>query len=305
MNRIEDAAVFVQVAERGSFAAAARHFNRSPAAITRVIAELEARLGVRLLTRTTRAVSMTDAGQRFLAGAKRVIADLEEIELAAAGQGRAPRGELRVTAPIEFGRKHLLPLVMEFLTHYPEVSVRLMLLDRPVDLVEEGIDIAVRIGSLSGSSAIATRLGEVQRLAVASPRYLADRGVPGVPHDLDGHDLIAFSGLDAAGRWSFSRSAQAIDVAIAPRLYVTTAQAALDAALTGFGITRLLSYQALDALMAGTLVRLLQDYEGDARPIHLVYPDGKNPSPKLRAFLDWTAPRLRQRCEAISRALAS
>ena len=190
MDRIEDASVFVQVAERGSFAGAARHLNRSPAAISRAIADLEARLGVRLLTRTTRAVSVTDAGQRFLAGAKRVIADLEEIELAAAGQGQAPRGELRVTAPIVFGRKHLLPLVLEFLAQYREVNVRLMLLDRSVDLVDDGIDVALRIGGLANTSAIATRVGAVNRVTVASPGYLARRPAPLLPRELDGHDAI-------------------------------------------------------------------------------------------------------------------
>ncbi|MDI1345231.1 MAG: LysR family transcriptional regulator [Pseudolabrys sp.] len=303
MDRIEDASVFVQVAERGSFADAARHLNRSPAAISRAVAELEARLGVRLLTRTTRAVSMTDAGQRFLVGAKRVIADLEEIELAAAGQGRAPRGELRVTAPIVFGRKHLLQLVLEFLSQYREVSVRLMLLDRPVDLVEDGLDVALRIGSLANTSAVATRVGEVNRVSVASPDYLAGRPAPLAPRDLDGHDLISFNGLDAAGRWHFGGADNGIDVAVKPRLIVTTAEAALDAALAGFGLTRLLSYQAVEALADGKLVRVLKEYETEPTPIHLVYPDGKHPAPKLRMFLDWTAPRLRQRCEAISRAL--
>ncbi|MFA6266445.1 MAG: LysR family transcriptional regulator [Pseudolabrys sp.] len=303
MDRIEDAAVFVEVAERGSFAAAARHLNRSPAAVSRAIADLEERLGVRLLTRTTRAVSVTDVGQRFLAGAKRVIADLEEIELAAAGQGSAPRGELRVTAPIVFGRRHLLPLVLEFLSQYREVNVRLMLLDRPVDLVDEGLDVALRIGSLANTSAIATRVGEVHRVTVAAPDYLAHRPAPFSPRDLDGHDLIEFGGLDTAGRWHFGIDDHAIDVAVRPRLIVTTAEAALDAALAGFGVTRLLSYQAVDALAAGKLTRLLPDFDTEPAPIHLVYPDGKHPSPKLRMFLDWTAPRLRQRCEAITHAL--
>lgn len=305
MDRIEDASVFVQVAERGSFAEAARHLNRSPAAISRAIADLEARLGVRLLTRTTRAVSMTDAGLRFLAGAKRVIADLEEIELAAAGQGRAPRGELRVTAPIVFGRKHVLPLVLDYLTQYPEVNVRLMLLDRAVDLVEDGLDVAVRIGRLAATSAIATRVGEVHRVCVASPDYLARRPAPQTPQDLAGHNVISFGGLDATDRWHFRGDGEGIDVAIKPRLIVTTAEAALDAALSGFGLTRLLSYQAVDALAEKRLVRVLRDYETEAAPIHLVYPDGKHPPPKLRMFLDWAAPRLRQRCEAVASGLAN
>src|SRR3979490_890157 len=178
MDRTDGLSVFVEVAEQGSFAAAGRRLNRSPAAITRAIAELEARLGVRLLNRTTRAVSMTEAGQRLLAGAKRVLADLEEIERAAAGAGTAPRGELRVTAPILFGRLHVLPIVTEFLGRFPDVSVLLTLVDRPVDLVEEGLDVAVRIGALAESSAIATRVGAVRRIVVAAPDYLAQRGTP-------------------------------------------------------------------------------------------------------------------------------
>jgi DNA-binding transcriptional LysR family regulator len=172
MDRAEAISVFVEVADRRSFVAAARRLKRSPTAVTRAISNLEARLGVRLFNRTTRAVSLTEAGDRFLAGARRVLADLEEIERAAAGEGRAPRGELRLTAPILFGRLHVLPIVTEFLTHFPEVSAALGLLDRPVDLVEEGFDIAVRIGTLTESSAVATRVGAVRRIVVASPDYL-------------------------------------------------------------------------------------------------------------------------------------
>src|ERR1051326_7968766 len=178
MDRIESIAVFAAVAERGSFAKAARHLNRSPAAVTRAVAELEARLGVRLLNRTTRAVGLTEPGQRFLAGARRVLADLTEIEQAAIGQGIAPRGELRLTAPIVFGRRHVLPLVTDFLRQFPEVSVRLVLLDRPVDLVEEEIGRATRMGSRGDPSAIATRVGALRRIAVAAPAYLKRRGTP-------------------------------------------------------------------------------------------------------------------------------
>jgi DNA-binding transcriptional LysR family regulator len=176
MDRFEDVSVFVEVAERGNFAEAARRLGRSPAAVTRAVAALEQRLGVRLLTRTTRAVRVTEAGQRFLAGAKRVLADLDEIEQAAAGAGAAPRGELRVTAPILFGRLHVLPIVSAFLARFPDVSVTLILVDRVVDLVEEGFDVALRIGALAESSAHASRLGAVRWVVVASPAYLAQRG---------------------------------------------------------------------------------------------------------------------------------
>jgi DNA-binding transcriptional LysR family regulator len=300
MDRIDSVAVFAEVAERGSFSGAAKHLNRSAAAVTRAIAELEARLGVRLLNRTTRAVSVTEAGQRFLVGARRVLADLAEIEQGAAGQGQAPRGELRITAPIVFGRRHVLPLVTDFLAQYPEVSVRLALLDRPVDLVEDGLDIAVRIGTLADTSAIAVRVGELRRIAVASPGYLKRRGRPKSPADLAGHDVIAFAGIDRIERWRF---AGGVEVRIKPRLIVNTAEAAIDAAVAGFGITRVLSYQAVDALADKSLMRLLREQEAGATPVHVVYPEGRHPPPKLRAFLDTIVPRLRQRCSAIARSV--
>jgi DNA-binding transcriptional LysR family regulator len=300
MDRLDGIAVFAEVAVRGSFAAAARQLNRSPAAVTRAVAELEARLGVRLLNRTTRAVSMTEAGQRFLAGAQRVLADLREIEQAAAGQGDAPRGELRVTAPIVFGRRHVLPLVTEFLGRFPEVAIRLALLDRSADLVEEGFDVAVRIGELSDTSAIATRVGAVQRMVIAAPAYLERRGEPKMPSELASHDIVSFAGIDSVARWTFGGD---VDAPIKPRLIVSTAEAAIDAAVSGFGITRVLSYQIGNALAEQSLVRLLREHEPADVPIHLVYPDGRHPPPKLRAFLDFAVPRLRQRCERIARSI--
>jgi DNA-binding transcriptional LysR family regulator len=300
MDRIDNVAVFAEVADRGSFAQAARHLNRSAAAVTRAVAELEARLGVRLLNRTTRAVSVTEAGQRFLAGARRILADLAEIEQAAIGQGRAPRGELRVTAPIVFGRRHVLPLVTDFLARYREVSVRLTLLDRPTDLVEEGFDAAIRIGALADSSAIATRVGALRRIVVATPAYLKRRGRPKSPGDLAAHDIVAFAGIDGVERWRFAGD---VEAAIRPRLIVNTAEAAIDVAIAGFGITRVLSYQAVDALSEQALVRLLREHEGAETPIHVVYPDGLHPPPKLRAFLDTLVPRLRQRCDGIAKSI--
>jgi DNA-binding transcriptional LysR family regulator len=305
MDRAEAISVFVEVADRRSFVAAARRLKRSPTAVTRAISNLEARLGVRLFNRTTRAVSLTEAGDRFLAGARRVLADLEEIERAAAGEGRAPRGELRLTAPILFGRLHVLPIVTEFLTHFPEVSAALGLLDRPVDLVEEGFDIAVRIGTLTESSAVATRVGAVRRIVVASPDYLTRRGTPNAPADLDSHAIVAFSGVAGVEHWILRNAAGEVRASIRPQLVLSTAEAALDAARAGFGITRVLSYQAADDIARGSLVRLLSPYEAHELPIHLLYPGGRHPPPKLRAFVDFARPRLRRRCEAIMRAIYS
>jgi len=302
MDRLDGIVLFAEVADRRSFAQAARRLGRSPAAVTRAIGELEARLGVRLLNRTTRAVSLTEAGERFLVGARRVLADLDEIERAAAGEGAAPRGELRLTAPILFGRLHVTPIVAEFLARFPDVSVALTLLDRPVDLVEEGLDAAVRIGALAESSAVATRVGAVRRIVVAAPDYLARHGTPRAPADLAAHAIIAFAAISGAERWAFDDRTGETSVAVKPRLVVNTAEAAVDTARGGFGITRVLSYQAADDIARGALRRLLRAYEGDDIPIHLVYPGGRHPPPKLRAFLDFTLPRLRRRCAAIVRA---
>ena len=305
MDRIGSVAVFVEVAERRSFAEAGRRLGRSPTAITRAIGELEARLGVRLLNRTTRAVGVTEAGERFLAGARRVLADLDEIERAAVGEGTEPRGELRVTAPILFGRLHVSPIMIEFLERFPDVSVALSLIDRPVDLVEEGLDVAVRIGALAESSAIASRVGALHRIVVASPDYLARCGTPKAPAELGAHAIIAFSGMEGADRWVFRGQGGEASVAIRPRLVVTTAEAAVDAARAGFGVTRVLSYQAADDIARGSLRRLLQAHEGAELPVHLLYPGGRHPPPKLRAFLDFAVPRLRRRCEQIRRVTHS
>jgi DNA-binding transcriptional LysR family regulator len=296
MDRIEDITAFVAVVEQESFTAAARRLNRSPTAVTRAVADLEARLGVRLLNRTTRAVSLTDAGARFLGGARRVLADLMEIEQAAAGQGSAPRGELSITAPILFGRVHVLPIVNDYLKTFPDVTARLSLLDRSVDLVEERLDVAIRIGPLPDSSAIATRLGTLRCVVVAAPAYLARRGVPQRPQDIGQHDVILFDGL---GRFDFAH----VPVRVAPRLTVTTAEAAIDAAVAGLGLARVLSYQAVDALTKGLLVQVLAAHGRDEIPVHLLYPGGGHPPPKLRAFIDLAVPRLRARLDEIGRTL--
>lgn len=299
MDRIEDISVFVEVAGQGSFTAAARRLNRSPAAVTRAVADLEARLGVRLLNRTTRAVSLTDAGERFLGGARRVLADLTEIEQAAAGLGSAPRGELGITAPILFGRLHVLPVVTEFMRAFPDVTARLLLLDRPVDLIDERLDAAIRIGTLADSSAIATRLGGLRRVVVAAPSYLARRGTPQRPADVAAHDVVVFGGL-GAGHWDFGADGT---VRLSPRLTVTTAEGAIDAVSEGIGITRVLGYQAVDALKRGAVRQVLGEFGREQSPVHLLYPGGAHPPPKLRAFIDFAAPKLRARLAEVERAL--
>ncbi len=303
MDRIENLKVFVEVAEAASFAKAAARLARSPAAITRAVAELESRLGVRLLNRTTRVVNLTGVGQNLLSGAKRVLADLDEIEQAAAGEGQAPRGELAVTAPIVFGRLHVLPVVTEFLGQNPNVTLRLVLADRPVDLIEEGLDVAIRIGALADSSAIAVRLGAVCPVIVAAPAYLELRGVPKRPRDLAGHDTIEFTGLAGGERWQFRNASGDTTIRIAPRLTVTTAEAAIDAAVAGCGITRVISYQAAEPLAKRRLVQLLAKHHPVEWPVHMLYPGGRFSTPKLRAFVDFAGPRLRRRLSELARNL--
>lgn len=301
MNRVEDIQVFIEVAGQGSFTKAARRLNRSPTAVTRAVADLETRLGVRLLQRTTRAVSLTEAGERFLGGARRVLADLAEIEEAAAGQGAAPRGELALTAPILFGRLHVLPILTGFLVQFGEVTARLMLLDRPLDPVEDRLDAAIRIGALSDTSAIATRLGTLRRVVVVSPDYLSRRGTPQHLNQVADHDVIAFGGI-GGGRWDFG-GARAVRTT--PRLTVSTAEAAIDAAIAGLGLTRVLSYQAIGALAKGSLVQVLAAQGMEEIPVHLLYAAGAHPPPKLRAFVDFAAPKLRERLSRIERALSA
>ena len=273
--------------------------------MTRAVGALEARLGVRLLNRTTRAVSLTEAGQRFLDGARRVLADLGEIEQAAAGQGHAPRGELAITAPIVFGRLHVLPVVTDFLARYPDVTTRLVLLDRSVDLVEEGLDVAIRIAALADSTAVASRVGQLHYLLVAAPSYLRKRGKPRRPEDLAEHDVIAFTSVAHSRRWVLPGPEGDVSVRIAPRLTVTTAEAAIAAARAGLGIARVFSYQAASALTDKSLVRALDQPASPDLPVNILYPGGRHPAPKLRAFVDFAAPRLRRRLEELSRTLAA
>ena len=303
MDRIDSVAVFAEVAERGSFVGAAKHLNRSAAAVTRAVAELEARLGVRLLNRTTRAVSVTEAGQRFLAGARRVLADLAEIEQGAAGQGQAPRGELRVTAPIVFGRRHVLPLVTDFLAQYPEVSVRLALLDRPVDLVEDGLDVAVRIGKLADSSAIAVRVGAMRRVVVAAPGYLKSRGRPAAPADLAGHDVIAFAGMDRVDRWRFANGVGGQDQAAADREH----RGGRDRC-GGRGFRHHPGAELPGGRCAVRAVAGAAD-AASTKPARLRFTWSIRKAairrPSSAPFVDALVPRLRQRCGAIARSLDS
>lgn len=294
MDRLDLLTLFVAVADQRSFAQAARRVGRSPASVTRGIAALEAAHGARLFTRTTRALALTEAGTRLLEPARRVLAELAELDASLSGTRASLAGTLSVTAPLMFGRVHLLPVLQHFQTLHPGVRVNLILLDRIVSLVEEGIDLGLRIGHLPESSLQAVAVGTVRRVLCASPDYLAAFGTPATPADLTGHRLIAMSGSSAArDRWQFGGAGgrAEVSVAIQPHLAVNSVDTALDAAAAGGGITRVFSYQ-LAARPQG-LVPLLADWSPPPVPIHLLHPAGRYTPPKVRAFLDLAVPALR------------
>lgn len=293
MDRLDAIGVFAAVAESGSFSAAARRLEVSASAATRAVAALERRLGVRLLTRTTRRVGLTEAGARFLESARRVLAELESAERSLAGSAAEPAGELSLTAPVTFGRLHVAPLVADFLAAFPRVTARLLLVDRVVDLVEEGIDAAVRIGALPDSSLRALKVGEVRRIVVAAPAYLRRCGVPRHPRELAAHRIIAFGGIGTGRQWRFGAGRERLAVTVAPVLEVNDAAAAIALAERGDGLVRVLSYQAAEALAAGRLVPLLEPFAPPPLPVQLVHPPGRFLPAKTRAFIDFAAPRLR------------
>jgi DNA-binding transcriptional LysR family regulator len=300
MDRFESISAFVAVAEAQGFSAASRRLGMPLATVSRKVSELEDQLRVKLFNRSTRKVTLTESGQQFFAACRRILDDLGEAERAASGEYSAPRGELVLTAPIVFGRLHLVPIVVEFLKAYPEVDVQMLLVDRVVDLIDEHIDLALRIGALPESSMIAVRVGSIGWVVCASPDYLAAHGVPAHPSELAAHEAIMFAGLSSTREWPFRIGTTVEMFPVRSRLNVTTAEAAIDAAIARAGITRVLSYQAAAAVLDGRLELVLRDYEVDANPVSLVYPSGRLVPLKLRAFLDFAAPRLKTRLQAIA-----
>lgn len=286
MDRIEAMTAFVAVAELAGFAPAARKLGLSPSAVTRLVAALEARLGARLLQRTTRSVTLTDVGARYLKRVRRILADLQEAEDAAQAERTAPSGRLVVTAPVGFGRLHVTPLMSDYLQRYPQVAGELRLNNRVVNLVEDGIDVAVRIGHLADSSLVARQVGHMRNIVVAAPGYLARRGTPSTPQAIAGHDTIQFGGGAIAPEWRFDADGREIRIAHTPRFTTNIADAAIHHAERGGGLTCVLAYQAAEALAAGRLVTVLAAFEQPARPIHIVYPTSRLLSAKVRAFID-------------------
>lgn len=298
MDRARELEVFVAVAEASGFARAGARLRMSPPAVTRTVASLEERLGVRLFTRSTRRVVLTEAGGRFLARARQLLADLDDAEREAQGEAARPRGRLTLTAPLTFGRALIAPIVGEFLRAYPEISVSLLLLDRVAQLAEEGIDAALRIGQLPDSGLVARRVGTVRRVLVASPGYLADRGVPASPEALAGHDLIDFTGLSHNREWRFVVDKQPMSLRVAARLELNDAAAALAAAERGEGVTLALSYMVEEALREGRLLTLCEGAMPPPLPVQLVHVEGRLVAPKVRAWMDFAAPRLIERLGA-------
>ncbi|AMJ60838.1 LysR family transcriptional regulator [Bosea sp. PAMC 26642] len=283
MDRLDELAIFVAIVDAGSLAGASRRLRRSRPAITRGLASLEERAGGRLIARTTRQLTTTDAGRELAVRARRLLADYEASLRDVAGQ--PVRGLLRITAPLAFGRRHVTPLVTAYLARYPETQVELLLADRNLDLIEEELHLALRIGPMPDSGMVARRLGSVRRITVAPPGYLERRGLPGRPAHLAGHDTIASVAAGQTLVWRFG-SGRGTRITVAPRLIVNEVEAVLVAARAGQGIARLLSYQAADDLAAGTLLRILPEHEPPPLPVQLVTTAGLQMSPKVRAFID-------------------
>ncbi len=299
MDRIEIMGLFVAIAGAGSLAGAARRLRLPVQSVSRKLQALEDHLGARLLTRTTRRLALTEEGRHYLEACRRILADVEEAERGVAGRHDEPRGAFAVTAPVVFGRLHLLPALIAFLDTFRGVQARLVLVDRVVDLVEEGIDVAVRIGALPDSSLIALRIGVLRRVICASPAYLAGRGVPARPQDLADHDCVTFAGISSTDRWSFSGEGRELSVPVRSRLVVTTAEAAVDAAVAGLGVVRLLSYQVAAAVAEGRLRPILQRSDPSEVPVHLVSVETRFSPARVRAFLDFASPRLRAQLQAL------
>jgi DNA-binding transcriptional LysR family regulator len=293
MDRFESMAILVTAVEAGSLSAAARRLDIPLATISRKVTELEGYLNTRLLNRTNRRLTLTEAGELYVVACRRILEEVGEAERAARGEYRAPRGELLITAPIVLGRLSILPVVAEFLRAYPDIDIRMMLTDGLVNLVEEQVDLAVRIGELPDSSLVATRVGSIRRVVCGSPAYFAERGLPQRPDDLAAHGCITHEGLMSADTWTFATGQSEISVPIHSRLVVNTAEAAIEAAIAGVGVTRVLSYQIVNALGSGALVVVLDRFEPPPSPVSLVHTGGRLLPLKVRAFLDFAAPKLK------------
>ncbi|MDJ0643034.1 MAG: LysR family transcriptional regulator [Erythrobacter sp.] len=292
MDRIQSLEVFVAVAEAESFAAGARTLNLSAPSATRGVNALERRIGARLFTRTTRKVRLTDVGQAYLEDARQILGLLRSADDAASGAATNPVGRLRLTCSHEFGRIYVMPILRDFLDRFPEVSADVVMVDRVVNLVEEGFDLAVRIGSLPSSGLSALRVGQVRRVVCGAPSYFERHGRPRSPDELTEHRMIAISPVSPSREWRFGHNMDR-SVGVNSRLSVSSVAAGIEAARSGWGLTRTLSYQIGPDLERGTLQTVLDDYEPEPMPIHLVHVEGRRATAKVRAFIDMARDRLR------------
>ena len=296
VDRLEAMSILIAAVETGSLSAAGRKLGTPLPTISRKVAELEAYLHTRLLVRSTRRLILTESGAAYVAACKRILEQVGEAERTASGEYNVPKGDLIITAPVVFGRLHVLPTINDFLAHFPDINVRLVLSDRNVNLVDDHVDMAVRIGPLPDSSMVATRVGSVRGVVCGSPAYFADHGLPKAPADLSAVSCVTFDVLASATSWSFATPGSNAEqtVAIRSRLSVNTAEAAIDAAVAGVGVTRVLSYQAAKAIEQGKLVAVLEGFEPEPMPVSLLHA-GQGLLPlKMRSFLDFVAPRLRK-----------
>lgn len=296
-DRLEAMSILLSVVDAGSLSAASRTLGLPLATVSRKISELEGHLGTRLFQRAGRGLILTETGQTYVSSCRRILEDVAEAERTAAGEFRTPKGSLTITAPVVFGRLHVLPVVTDFLMAHPQIDIHLVQSDRIIDLPEEHVDLAIRIGKLPDSSLVFRRLGEIRRVVCGAPFYLGNRGTPAKPDDLKRHDCITFENLMSVQSWSFRNSKSETAVPIHSRLVVNTAEAAIAAAVAGLGLARVLSYQVRDLIARGALTTVLDTWEQDPWPVSLVYPSRGLMPLKVRAFLDFAAPRLKARLE--------
>lgn len=305
MDRLEGMSIVLAVAEAGSLSAAARRHKMPLATVSRKVSELEAHLRTKLFNRSSRMLVPTDAGRSYIAAAKRILADVTEAERVASGEYTTPRGDLSITTLIALGRLCLQPILAEFLVAFPEVDVRLNLQDRTVNLLDEHIDVALRVGNLADSGLIAVRVGEIHRVTCASPAYLKARGTPKSPDDLSAHDCVSYPPMQSPTTWRFKREETEYAVSVRSRFIATNLESACDAARAGTGITVAFSYLVSESVRSGELVPLLQGFQPPPQPVSFVYSPDRFMPAKLRAFLDFASPRLRARLSDIPKGLVA
>jgi DNA-binding transcriptional LysR family regulator len=300
MDRLETMSIFVAAVEEGSLSAAARQLGIPLTTVSRSVSDLEAHLKTRLLHRSSRKLILTDAGRSYVTACKQILEYVREAERGASGEYSAPRGNLNITAPIVFGRLHIVPIVAEFLRAYPDIDIRMMLADGVANLLEERTDLAIRIAALPDSSLLASRVGSIRRVVCGSPAYFAERGIPTEPNDVSTHDCITRDGQSFENSWTFNAGKSSIAIPIHARFIVNTAEAAIDAAIAGTGVTRVLSYQIVDAVRSGQLVPVLENFEPEPMPVSLVYAAQGLLPLKLRAFIDFATPRLKAKFPSLA-----